>query len=83
MSWSEFLVLLQGLMPETPLGNIVSIRSETDKDIIKHFTPEQKQIRQEWRSRRNQQVQHMDRASFDQAMKGFEAMFAGMNKKER
>lgn len=42
MTWDEFCTLLSGLKPDTPLGNIVSIRSETDKDILKHFTPQQK-----------------------------------------
>lgn len=41
MSWGEFSTLLAGIMPETPLGQIVSIRSEDDKETLKHFTPEQ------------------------------------------
>lgn len=44
MSWDEFSSLLSGLKPDTPLGNIVSIRSETNKDILKHFTKEQKKL---------------------------------------
>ncbi len=51
MSWSEFSTLLAGIMPETPLGQIVSIRSEDDKETLKHFTPDQHRIRNEWRSR--------------------------------
>jgi hypothetical protein len=35
-------------MPDTPLGNIVRIRSETDKDIIANFTDDQRKIRNEW-----------------------------------
>lgn len=38
-------------MPETPLGQVVSIRAETDKDILKNFTEEQHRIRNEWRNR--------------------------------
>ena len=49
MSWAEFSTLLNGIMPKTPLGNIVSIRSEEDEEILKNFTPEQKKIRDEWR----------------------------------
>lgn len=52
MSWGEFSTLLAGIMPETPLGQIVSIRSEDDKETLKHFTPDQHRIRNEWRSRR-------------------------------
>jgi hypothetical protein len=51
MSWDEFCTLLSGLMPETPLGNIVSIRAEEDKNRLKSFTPEQHKIRDEWRNR--------------------------------
>lgn len=52
MSYSEFCTLLSGIMPDTPLGQIVSIRAEKDKEVIKHFTPEQKRIRAEWRNRK-------------------------------
>ena len=48
MSWSEFISLLSGLMPDTPLGQIVTIRSEKDREVIKRFTPDQKRIRNEW-----------------------------------
>lgn len=49
MSWSEFCSLLSGLMPDTPLGQIVSIRCEQDQKAIKEFTREQKRIHSEWR----------------------------------
>lgn len=51
MTWDEFCTLLSGIMPETPLGQIVNIRSENDREKLKHFTPEQKRIRSEWRNR--------------------------------
>ena len=53
MSGSEFSTLLAGIMPETPLGQIVSIRSEEDKDMLKNFTKEQHKIRNDWRNRVN------------------------------
>lgn len=43
--------MIRGLLPETPLGNIVSIRSESDPKILKGFTKEQKRIRSEWRNK--------------------------------
>lgn len=49
MSWKEFAYLLAGLNSETPLGRIVSIRAEEDRDTIKNFTPDQKRIRNEWK----------------------------------
>lgn len=51
MPWTEFCSLLSGLMPDTPLGQIVTIRSEKDKKVIKAFTPDQRQIHKEWRKR--------------------------------
>lgn len=51
MEWREFLTLLSGIMPETPLGMVVQIRSEENRDMLKHFSPSQKQIRDTWRSR--------------------------------
>lgn len=48
MPWGEFCTLVSGLMSDTPLGQMVSIRSETDKNIIKNFTPEQRKIRNDW-----------------------------------
>ena len=53
MTWSEFCTLLIGIMPETPLGQIISIRSEEDKNMLKNFTKEQHKIRNDWRDRVN------------------------------
>lgn len=49
MSFAEFCTLLTGISPETPLGQIVSIRSEEDEEMLKSFTPAQHKIRNEWR----------------------------------
>lgn len=75
MTWSEFATLLSGLMPDTPLGQIISIRSEKDKDVIKRFTKEQKRIQNDWRRR---QSQNIDKESYDDAMNGFKNMFIAM-----
>lgn len=56
MQWLEFKTLLAGLGPETPLGRIVSIRAEEDEDILKHFTKEQRRIRNAWRGRKAKEV---------------------------
>ena len=34
MTWDEFRDLLVGISPETPLGRIVSIRAEDDKEVL-------------------------------------------------
>ncbi len=56
MTWDEFCTLLSGIMPKTPLGQIVSIRSEEDENILKNFTEEQHKIRNEWRGRQVEQM---------------------------
>ena len=57
MSWQEFSSLLSGIMPKTPLGNVVSIRAENDSKILDNFTPEQMRIRNEWLSRHGNGIQ--------------------------
>ena len=49
MSWKEFSYMINGLGPDTPLGRIVSIRAEDDKEVLKTFTKEQRRIRNEYR----------------------------------
>lgn len=71
MSWTEFTSLLSGIMPETPLGKMIEIRSESDKDTLKHFTPSQHKIRNEWRSRLAQK-NVMDPKQAAQQIKNFQ-----------
>ncbi|OME86531.1 Gp15 family bacteriophage protein [Paenibacillus sp. FSL F4-0100] len=73
MTWDEFCTLLAGIMPETPLGQIVSIRSENDKERLKNFTSEQKRIRNEWRTRSLKTAQWTD-AEAAQAVQQFQNM---------
>jgi hypothetical protein len=67
-------------MPETPLGQVVSIRAEEDPEIIKCFNSEQRRIRDEWRSRRSNS---MSAEYYDKAMAQFSAFFRGMVKKPK
>lgn len=48
MTWDEFSSLLRGLNADTPLGNLVQIRSETNPEILKNFSSSQQKIRNEW-----------------------------------
>lgn len=72
MPWDEFCSYLSGIMPDTPLGNVVQIRSEEDKEILKNFTPEQKRIRSEWR---NRMAKNMDKKQAEDAIEMFKNMF--------
>lgn len=73
MSWNEFTTLLGGLDSKTPLGKIVAIRAETNKDILKNFTPEQRKIRMEWR---NKQAESVPKQNYEQVIGNFEKAFA-------
>ncbi len=77
VSWGEFKALLAGIAPETPLGRIVAIRAETDKDVIKHFTTDQKRIYNAWRNRK---AENMAPATYEQEMAALEQMFAQLCK---
>lgn len=73
MSWAEFCTLLAGIMPKTPLGQVINIRNEENKDILKNFTPDQHRIRNEWRSR---QVDTMTDDEKEMRVKELENIFA-------
>lgn len=78
MSWEEFKTLLAGINAKTPLGRIVSIRSETDKDVIKEFTPEMRRIRNEWQTRNAKAKTKESTDAFVEQMKqAFIAMAGG------
>ena len=75
VSWDEFRSLLAGLDPETPLGRVVAIRSETDDNVIKHFTTDQRRIYDNWRKH---QMERMTPEAYDREMEGLERMFAAL-----
>lgn len=73
MSWNEFCSLLKGIMPDTPLGQIVGIRAEEDKEALKNFNKEQHEIRNQWRSR---QVEEMTEIEKEEQIKELQELFA-------
>lgn len=79
MSWSEFCSLLSGIMPDTPLGQIVSIRSEKDSKVIKNFTKEQQRIRKEWLRRKNEKLKE-NPDSYNQYWSNVQEVFKEMCK---
>ncbi|MGX8702075.1 hypothetical protein [Caproiciproducens sp.] len=48
LKYSDWSKMVSGLMDDTPLGRVVGVRSETNKDIIKNYTKEQRAVRDEW-----------------------------------
>ncbi|WP_254639365.1 Gp15 family bacteriophage protein [Cohnella sp. GbtcB17] len=77
MPWAEFCTLVAGLMPDTPLGSVVSIRSETDPKAIKAFNTDQRRIYNEWRNRRAK-AKLSNPAALEQEMRSLEAALARM-----
>lgn len=66
-------MLIRGLLPETPLGHVVSIRSETDPAMLKNFTADQKRIRTEWRNKIANEKKD-DNESLEKAFSNLELM---------
>lgn len=71
MSYQEFCSLLSGIMPDTPLGKVVSIRAEKDKKVIKNFTEDQKRIRKEYILKRNRNAMN-NMSSYNEYWRGFQ-----------
>lgn len=75
LRYSDWAKMVSGLMEDTPLGRVVSIRSEDDPDVIRHMTPDQRRMRSDWLTHR------MARQSSDErkaAIEALQAMVAGM-----
>ena len=77
LSWGELCSDIAGLNGDTPLGNIVRIRSENDPEVLKRFTKNELQIRSEWRNRNASQ---MSKEEYEKAMEGIKNMFIAMSK---
>ena len=78
MEWGVFSSLLSGLNSETPLGNIVRIRSEKDPETLKKFTAEERTIRSKWLNKTASQITEVD---YKQAMENIKNMFKTMAEK--
>lgn len=76
LTWAEWAKLVSGLMDDTPLGRVVAVRSESDREIIKHFSPWQRQVRAEWAARRARSMTQQDKESNRKAMQALEAAMA-------
>lgn len=46
--YSDWAKMVAGLMDDTPLGKIIRIRNETDPDVLRNYTPEMRQMRNDW-----------------------------------
>lgn len=60
IAWPEYKKLFSGLSGDTPLGRIINIRSEKDKNVMKSWNADQKRIRREWLGRRQSAPEAMN-----------------------
>lgn len=65
-------------MDDTPLGRVISIRSETDKDTIKRFSSNEKKIRNDWIKFKNKE--RLDRMTTEDKEKQVLAFQEAMKK---
>lgn len=68
---------MAGLDGKSPLGRIVSIRAENDPEILKQYSPEQRQIRDRWRRRKAKAMPLADRDAFIENIKNILVGMAG------
>lgn len=83
MKWREFSAYIAGLDGKTPLGRIISIRAEDDPDILKKFTPQQRRIRSQWRTRRANERPQEEVNAFLESMKNALIKMAGGNNADK
>lgn len=50
LPYPEWAKLVNGLMDNTPLGRVVSVRGEKDRKIISQMSPWQRNVRAVWQS---------------------------------
>lgn len=79
MPWEEFCDLISGLLPDTPLGRIIQIRTENDEEVLKNFTPEMKKIRNDWQRKNAMKKSQKDVDDFIASMQEIFKNMAGDN----
>lgn len=70
--------MVSGLMDDTPLGRVVAVRSEKDREIIRHMNNWQKQLRADWAAFRASNRPPIDETEVKKQMAALEQMLAGM-----
>lgn len=79
LHYADWAKLVSGLMEDTPLGCVVAIRSERDRNVLRGFTPAQREIRAEWRDFvAEKQARQGETEMYKKQMKELEQMMAGL-----
>lgn len=75
MGWEEFCALVSGIDSETPLGRVVLIRAETDREKIRKFSSYERRIYNDWRNKKAKKVTPQESAAVAEQ---FRQMFLAM-----
>lgn len=78
LTWGELSSYIEGINSDTPLGQIISIRSESNKEKLKNFTPEQHRIRNEYRSKMIRKAPKISDEEFKKQLEGMKQAFIAM-----
>lgn len=80
LHYSDWAKMVSGLMEDTPLGRVVSIRCEQDRDIIKNMSPAQLALRREWEEFRAKKIMQSpaQMQDYKQQLAALEQAFAVM-----
>lgn len=78
LSWGELCSDIAGLNGDTPLGNVIRIRSEKDPEVIKKFSQAEREIYNKWN---NRQITAMSEQDYEQAMKNIEKVFLAIGER--
>lgn len=78
LKYSDWAKMVSGLMDDTPLGRVVAVRSEKDREMIRHMNKWQKQIRADWAQFRASKQPQVDEAEARKQLAALETMLAGL-----
>ena len=78
LKYSDWAKMVSGLMDDTPLGRVVAVRSEKDREMIRHMNKWQKQIRADWTAFRTSSRLQVDVTEAKKQMAALEKMLAGL-----
>lgn len=79
ITFQEFKALLTGMGPNTALGRVVGIRSETDQETIREFSKDQLRIYSKWQ---NRMAKNVEKQELDTFLDSMLSMFTRMGKEE-
>lgn len=78
LTWGELSSYIEGINSDTPLGQIISIRKENNREKLKDFTQEQHRIRNEYRNKMMKQAPKISDEELQKQLEGMKQAFIAM-----